>query len=100
MHYDYLVDQTWRGTEGQPFSQPRNSFKVYSTIQGAIEASRSWQYVLRLRGRKLPLPRWVLKLVARILKRPRAFVAPGTYKEQITWPRDSTIHLKGGGSNA
>ena len=81
-HYDYLVDANYEGDEGAVFSSREHRiFQVFSTIQGAVNASTSWRYAPRFHRWELPLPRWILRLVARILKRPRTFVAPGTYRK-------------------
>ncbi len=71
----YIVDQNWNGQEGQVCLKGWLPCKLFSTIQGAINAA--------VKARR---------------KSPYINVAPGTYAEQITWP--AGVKIMGSGAVA
>lgn len=74
MKYDYVVDASWDGNEGQVCFRGWIAVRMFSTIQGAIDAA-----------------------LKKGLRSPHINVKPGTYAENCTF--SSGVHLKGG-SNA
>ncbi len=75
-NYDYIVNQTWKGKEGQVCFKGWALYRMFSTIQGAID-----------------------DVAKRELKDVHINVEPGAYHEQIVWG-SGAIHLEEGKPDA